>query len=480
MGSGILHEIGDKMSLRWKIFYLYLTIMIISLAVTGLYLYNYIEKSYLDNLKINNLMQANMVSNFVSRFVGTPSSYLIEPTIVEYAKQINARILFTNIDGRVIVDSAPSKEFEGKSIKMYPDIKEALSGKSSTSIHDISGVGWAMYTAVPVISKNNVVGAILISSSIDNVIDLLNSIKYRMIYTFSGIGVLVGFLSLLVASFITNPLKRLTEAANILSQGKLDYKVDVKSKDEIGKLANAFNKMSYSLMKIDEERKRFVSDASHELKTPLASVKALIESLINSRSQDIAFYKEILQDVNGEIDRMTRLVNDLLELARLDKIKSPRIKRVEVSEVISDVIDSLAPLAESKNVNLTFNGKEKVFAEVDPDRFYRMAYNIVENGIKYTHEGGNVLVDLDEDEDNIYLAISDNGIGISEEVLPKIFDRFARGDTARSKKNGGFGLGLAIAKEIIDMHEGKVTVESKVGEGTTFKIVLPKRKNKEY
>lgn len=480
MGSGILHEIGDKMSLRWKIFYLYLTIMIISLAVTGLYLYNYIEKSYLDNLKINNSMQANMVSNFVSRFVGTPSSYLIEPTIVEYAKQINARILFTNIDGRVIVDSAPSKEFEGKSIKMYPDIKEALSGKSSTSIHNISGVGWAMYTAVPVISKNNVVGAILISSSIDNVIDLLNSIKYRMIYTFSGIGVLVGFLSLLVASFITNPLKRLTEAANILSQGKLDYKVDVKSKDEIGKLANAFNKMSYSLMKIDEERKRFVSDASHELKTPLASVKALIESLINSRSQDIAFYKEILHDVNGEIDRMTRLVNDLLELARLDKIKSPRIKRVEVSEVISDVIDSLAPLAESKNVNLTFNGKEKVFAEVDPDRFYRMAYNIVENGIKYTYEGGNVLVGLDEDEDNIYLAISDNGIGISEEVLPKIFDRFARGDTARSKKNGGFGLGLAIAKEIIDMHEGKVTVESKVGEGTTFKIVLPKRKNKEY
>lgn len=480
MGSGILHEIGDKMSLRWKIFYLYLTIMIISLAVTGLYLYNYIEKSYLDNLKIDNSVQANMVSNFVSRFVGTPSSYLIEPTIVEYAKQINARILFTNIDGRVIVDSAPSKEFEGKSIKMYPDIKEALSGKSSTSIHNISGVGWAMYTAVPVISKNNVVGAILISSSIDNVIDLLNSIKYRMIYTFSGIGVLVGFLSLLVASFITNPLKRLTEAANILSQGKLDYKVDVKSKDEIGKLANAFNKMSYSLMKIDEERKRFVSDASHELKTPLASVKALIESLINSRSQDIAFYKEILHDVNGEIDRMTRLVNDLLELARLDKIKSPRIKRVEVSEVISDVIDSLAPLAESKNVNLTFNGKEKVFAEVDPDRFYRMAYNIVENGIKYTHEGGNVLVGLDEDEDNIYLAISDNGIGISEEVLPKIFDRFARGDTARSKKNGGFGLGLAIAKEIIDMHEGKVTVESKVGEGTTFKIVLPKRKNKEY
>ncbi|HHW57506.1 MAG TPA: cell wall metabolism sensor histidine kinase WalK [Clostridia bacterium] len=464
------------MSLRWKIFSLYFVILIISLASTGLYLYGYIEKSYLDNVKVNNLMQANMISNFVARFVGTSSSYLIEPTILEYAKQINSRILFTNVNGKVLVDSAPSKEFEGKVINNYNDVKEALAGKGSTSIHDINGVGWAMYTAVPVIAKNNIVGVILISSSIDNVINLLNSIKYRMIYTFTGIGIIVSFLSLLVASYITNPLKRLTEATNILSQGKLDYKVDVKSSDEIGKLANAFNKMSFNLMKIDEERKRFVSDASHELKTPLASVKALIESLINSKNQDVNFYKEILKDVNGEIDRMTRLVNDLLELARMDRMKTAKVRRSEISEIILDVIDSLLPVAKTKDINLEFKGKNGVFAEVDPDRLYRMVYNIVENGIKYTHHGGNVMVGLEEDEDNIYLTISDSGIGISEETLPKIFDRFARGDTARSKKSGGFGLGLSIAKEIIDMHEGKISVESKVGEGTVFKITLPKTK----
>jgi len=279
-----------------------------------------------------------------------------------------------------------------------------------------------------------------------------------------------------VASYITNPLKRLTEAANILSQGKLDYKVDVKSNDEIGKLARAFNKMSFNLMKIDEERKRFVSDASHELKTPLASVKALVESLIDTRNEDVHFYKEILRDVDSEIDRMTRLVNDLLELARMDKIKSVRVKKCEISEIILDVIESLTPLAKAKEINLAFQGKSNVFAEVDTDRFYRMLYNIVENGIKYTYNGGNVIVGLEEDENNIYLTIADNGIGISEETLPKIFDRFTRGDTARSKKSGGFGLGLAIAKEIIDIHEGKVTVESKVGEGTVFKISLPKKK----
>jgi len=297
-----------------------------------------------------------------------------------------------------------------------------------------------------------------------------------MIYTFTGIGFLVSLLSLLVASYITNPLKRLTEATNILSQGKLDYKVEVKSNDEIGKLANAFNKMSFSLMKIDEERKRFVSDASHELKTPLASVKALIESLINSKNQDIKFYKEILKDVDRELNRMTRLVNDLLELARMDKIKAVKVRKSEISEIILDVIESLLPLAKTKEINLEFKGENNVFAEVDPDRFYRMVYNIVENGIKYTHDGGNVIVGLEEDENNIYLTIADNGMGISEETLPKIFDRFTRGDTARSKKSGGFGLGLAIAKEIIDIHEGKVTVESKVGEGTVFRITLPKKK----
>lgn len=256
----------------------------------------------------------------------------------------------------------------------------------------------------------------------------------------------------------------------------MDYKVEVKSNDEIGKLANAFNKMSFSLMKIDEERKRFVSDASHELKTPLASVKALIESLINSKNQDIKFYKEILKDVDGELNRMTRLVNDLLELARMDKIKAVKVRKSEISEIILDVIESLLPLAKTKEINLEFKGENNVFAEVDPDRFYRMVYNIVENGIKYTHDGGNVIVGLEEDENNIYLTIADNGMGISEETLPKIFDRFTRGDTARSKKSGGFGLGLAIAKEIIDIHEGKVTVESKVGEGTVFRITLPKKK----
>ncbi|MGB9679825.1 MAG: ATP-binding protein [Thermoanaerobacteraceae bacterium] len=462
------------MNLRWKIFTLYMTILIIALISTGIYLYDYIDTSYINNVRISNLTQANMISNIVSRFIGT-SSYLIEPTLVEYSKQIDSRVIFTDASGKVIVDSAASKELEGQNIKNYADVKEALKGKGSTSVHNFGDNSWAMYVAVPVTVKDKVSGVILISTSIDNIIDLLNSIKFMMIYIFTGIGFLISIISLFIAGYITNPLNRLTNAANIISQGNLDYKVDIKGNDEIGKLAQAFNKMSFNLKKIDEERKQFVSDASHELKTPLASVKALIESLIDSKSTDISLYKEILKDVDSEIDRMTRLVNELLELARMDKINSLKLNEYNLSDIINDVVESLKALSENKKVNIFFENNKDIYANVDADKFYRMIYNIVENGIKYTQPGGNVNINLNTDENNVLITISDDGIGISETTLPNIFDRFSRGDTARSKKSGGFGLGLAIAKEIIDIHEGHVKVESKVGEGTVFKITLPKK-----
>lgn len=330
-----------------------------------------------------------------------------------------------------------------------------------------------MYSAVPVTIKNEIVGSILLSTSIDDVMNFLYSIKMQMIYTFTAIGSIVSILSLIVAAFITKPLKRLTDATKIISEGKFDYKVDVKGNDEIGKLADAFNDMGTKLMKIDEERKRFVSDASHELKTPLAAIKALVEPLISSDNVDISVYKEFLKDINSEVDRMTRLVNELLVLAKIDKIRSIENKTENISEIAYNVIENLEAIADQKGVSLIFENEKNIFADVDADRFYRMIYNVVENGIKYTPSGGSVKLTLDSDDKNVYITISDTGIGISQETLPKVFERFSRGDTARSQKTGGFGLGLAIVKEIVDLHKGHIDVKSTVGEGTVFYITIP-------
>jgi len=247
----------------------------------------------------------------------------------------------------------------------------------------------------------------------------------------------------------------------------------VNGNDEIGKLADAFNDMSTKLMKIDDERKRFVSDASHELKTPLAAIKALVEPLISSDNVDISVYKEFLKDINSEVDRMTRLVNELLVLARIDKIRSIENKTENISEIAYNVVENLEAIAKQKGVSLIFESDKNIFADVDADRFYRMIYNVVENGIKYTPSGGTVKLNLNSDDKNVYITISDTGIGISQETLPKVFERFSRGDTARSQKTGGFGLGLAIVKEIVDLHKGHIDVKSTVGKGTEFYITVP-------
>ncbi|WP_434639852.1 ATP-binding protein [Thermoanaerobacterium thermosaccharolyticum] len=460
------------MSIRWKIFSVYFIILIVSLASTGIYLFNNIYESYLSNERVTNLTQANMIANLVSKFIGV-SSYLIEPTIVDYSNQINSRILFTDVNGKVIVDSAGNGGMEGKDINSYSDVKSALKGTGSTSIHYITGSGWTMYSAVPVTIKNEIVGSILLSTSIDDVMNFLYSIKMQMIYTFTAIGSIVSILSLIVAAFITKPLKRLTDATKVISEGKFDYKVEVRGNDEIGKLADAFNDMSTKLMKIDDERKRFVSDASHELKTPLAAIKALVEPLISSDNVDISVYKEFLKDINSEVDRMTRLVNELLVLARIDKIHSIENKTENIGEIAYNVVENLEAIAKQKGVSLIFESDKNIFADVDADRFYRMIYNVVENGIKYTPSGGTVKLNLDSDDKNVYITISDTGIGISQETLPKVFERFSRGDTARSQKTGGFGLGLAIVKEIVDLHKGHIDVKSTVGEGTEFYITIP-------
>ncbi|SNX53151.1 ATP-binding protein [Thermoanaerobacterium sp. RBIITD] len=460
------------MSLRWKIFSVYFVILIVSLASTGIYLFNNIYESYLNNERVTNLTQANMIANLVSNFIGV-SSYLIEPTIVDYSKQINSRVLFTDVNGKVVVDSAGNGELEGKDINSYSDVRAALKGSGSTSIHYISGSGWTMYAAVPVTAKNDIVGSILLSTSIDDVMGFLNTIKMQMIYTFTAIGSIVSILSLIVADFITKPLKRLTDATKVISEGKFDYKVNIKGSDEIGKLAESFNEMGTKLMKIDDERKRFVSDASHELKTPLAAIKALVEPLISNENIDISLYKEFLRDINDEVDRMTRLVNELLVLARMDKINSIKNKTENISEIAYNVIENLEAIAKNKGVSLVFDSDEKIFADVDADRFYRMIYNVVENGIKYTPEGGSVTLKLSCDDKNVYIKIADTGIGISQETLPKVFERFSRGDTARSQKTGGFGLGLAIVKEIVDLHKGHIDVKSTVGKGTEFDITIP-------
>ncbi|MBE5781046.1 MAG: hypothetical protein E7328_04420, partial [Clostridiales bacterium] len=226
---------------------------------------------------------------------------------------------------------------------------------------------------------------------------------------------------------------------------------------------------------LDKTRSDFVANASHELKTPLSSIKILAESLLYQDGVPEATYKEFLGDINEQIDRMVTLLNDLLVISQTEQ-KEYKItrSRVEVGDLIQRVIGVLGPLAEENHISLI--GKESDLAiSCDATLMQTAVENIVNNGIKYTPQGGSVTVYATGDEDGVQIHVEDTGVGISESDQKHIFDRFYRVDKARSRETGGTGLGLSIVDTIVKLHGGTVTVKSEVGKGSIFTIYIPRR-----
>lgn len=456
------------MSIRWRIFLIYVSILFVSLSAMDLYLYHSITNDYLSSERISNLTQANIVSNIVAGYIGR-NSYMLRPTIETFAKQVDSRVLFLNKDGVVAIDSSPVKNLEGQKLST-PEVDSALKGVSLANTYYLNGLGHVMYTAVPIVVAGKNDGVIFLSTSIEDIVAMARNIKYKLIYLFTATGIFITLISLMVANFITRPIKELTQAANQMSAGHLGYIVDISRNDEVGQLARAFNDMSIKLKNIDEARKKFVSDASHELKTPIAAIKAMIEPLIYG-DVNKEVYKEFLGDINNELDRMARLIDQLLELTRLEKAIRIEKQKVDLNKIIGNVISDIKPLADVKGISIR-SDEQPVIVLANEDLIYRMVYNLVENSIKYSPEKSEIYVAAGYVEGSPSITVQDNGEGIDREVLPHIFERFTRGDKARSRKSGGFGLGLAIVKEIADLHDATISVESDTGKGTKFTVVF--------
>ena len=227
---------------------------------------------------------------------------------------------------------------------------------------------------------------------------------------------------------------------------------------------------------MENSRQQFVSNVSHELKTPLSSLKVLSESLLLEQDVPKETYVEFLQDINSEVDRMTAIINDLLALVRLGQDEPEKVLAdTDMDELMSSVVKRLQPLARKKNINLRYDLVKNSTAQVDAMRLSLALSNLVDNAIKYTPENGSISVSLDADHQNAFVTVSDNGVGIAEEELDKIFERFYRVDKTRGRDTGGTGLGLAITKATVLFHNGSIKVTSNEGEGTTFVVRLPLR-----
>ncbi|OGO43368.1 MAG: hypothetical protein A2Z04_03995, partial [Chloroflexi bacterium RBG_16_57_9] len=305
-------------------------------------------------------------------------------------------------------------------------------------------------------------------------------------------GLAAGGLALIVGSLlflgITAPLRKLTTAAQRIAAGDLTQRVIVHSNDEIGEMSQAFNTMAESLARAETVRRNLMADVAHELRTPLSVVQGNLEAILDGVYPPSP---ETIASIHEETVLLSRLVNDLRDLALADAGQLAIHKeRTDVADVVQSTVTSLRPQAITKGVTLLADIAPNVpEVSADPQRLEQVLRNLLANALRYTPNGGSVEVHVTEDQvvlgagstsctgQSIYpyvrIAISDSGLGIAPEDLPHVFDRFWRGDKSRSRSGGGAGLGLAIARQIVEAHDGRIWAESQVGQGATFTFLLP-------
>lgn len=454
-------------SLRWKLSMTYLLVVAMAMGLAWVLIGRSVEGHFLKEREVALLVQANIASD-----IARTGDSAYRTAVRDYARQTGARILILDRAGRVTVDSFLAGNFEGQTLP-HAEVAAALRGETGSGAHFLPGDGWAMYVGVPVTREQEVQGAVLLSSDINDTMDRIAGIKRQLAAVLATIAAAVALFSLAVAGALSRPLQQLTAAVDRMAGGALEQRVNIGGSDELGRLGRAFNDMARKVAALDRTRRAFVADASHELRTPLGSIKALAESVLRDQNAGAGVYRECLADINSEIDRLARLVNDLLELAKLDENPgSLALAPCNVSDLVERILNRLRPLAAAREVNLAWEpAAGDMQAMLDEERAGRAIYNVLDNAVKFTPPGGRVTASVYAGGRFAVVEISDTGPGIPAEVLPNVFDRFVRADRSRARtagSPGGFGLGLAIAREIVDLHGGEIAVTSREGEGCRF------------
>lgn len=450
-----------------------MTLLFIStyiLAAISQYLYN--------ERRVELLANANIIANVVSEYVDSNQGQ-IAPSISRLNISDNTRVIIVNRYAEVVYDTTSYSDVRGK-ILMKEEIASALKGIDTVTNSENETVGTVVEGAVTILSDSSVLGAVYISETAQETEDFIADVRWILIVISAVVCLLVGVLSWVMADIIIGPIEKFTKFVSEFDPEHLEQRMAIEGKDEVSELAGAFNGMADRLAQMEEKRRLFVSNASHELKTPLSSIKLLSESILSMQTEEDSYISEFMTDINGEVDRLAKIVDRLLTLTKLDaETDMLEVKRVSVNTLVERINRSLKPQADIKNITVAVTEYDEVFAEIDLSKMWQVIYNLTDNAIKYTQTGGIVKTTLKSEGDFCRIEIEDNGIGIPKEHLDKIFDRFYRVDKARSRESGGTGLGLSIVKDMVELHKGKILVDSKEGEGTIFIIILPKKQHNE-
>lgn len=385
-----------------------------------------------------------------------------------------SRVIVTDDSGMILYDTSPTNPSIG-SFALFSELAQALSGKI-VFYSRFTGEAFMSRAAMPVSSRGVVIGAVYLyeydADAAALVLGLQNNLR--------SVSIVIAALAVVMVLFFTSALtKRITElvrAIRTVRDGEYDYRVAIKGRDELSELGDEFNNLTQRLQSTEELRRRFVSDASHELKTPLASIRLLADSIVQNDAMPEGMMREFAADIGEEAERLQRISEKLLSLTRLDSEIETEWEPVDVKSVAVKTLHLLRPLADECSVRLEDKLNDGCIIMGNEDNIYQIIFNLVENAIKYNVENGLVRLLLYSDGDEVRLIVDDTGIGIPDEDKPNVFSRFYRVDKARSRASGGSGLGLSIVRDAVTLHGGTIEVQSREPGGTRFLIVFPRCK----
>lgn len=416
----------------------------------------------------------------VTPYVRTADADTLYNLLAQRGRETDARLLLLNADGTVWVDSL--SELNGVRLghgevtdvtSLHMDRSYGFHRVKKGTVTSLSGE-WIAYYTCGVTSRNELLGVVMMVSSLSELTRSLNEIQNSIIIFFVMVLLVVLLVGLYFSSVITHPINELNNLMQQTARSGFTVRAKPRGNDEIAQLGRTFNMMSEKLQNMDQMRNDFISNVSHELKTPLSAMKILIESLLHQDALDPAMTREFLGDINQEIDRLSAIVGDLLTIVRFDsRSEKLQMEPIALDELLFDTLGRLNPVAKQAQITLEPACDELCFVNGDPIKLQQVIYNLTDNAIKYTPAGGTVWIRLFTQSGRAVLEVRDNGIGIPKESLPHLFERFYRVDKARSRSTGGTGLGLSIVQSVVHLHGGDIEVESEENVGTIFRVYLP-------
>lgn len=465
-----LRKYINSLQFRMCLIFIIVGIVPIMLIKHGI-LTNYQDQAVKQRISIIQ-SQSDLITAQISKtdYLSGEKSKITDVELQQMANLYNGRILVVNKEFRIIKDTDQTDE--GKYI-VAEEVIRCFRGEDGQSYSRKNGF---IEITIPIYDAQSkeVEGVMIVSTPTRDIRKNRDDLNRKVLILQIGMGIVIFLIAYYLSKMLAKPFEKVTKSLSQVQEGFLDADISIPDYTETQQLAEAYNQMLARMKALDDSRQEFVSNVSHELKTPITSMKVLADSLLAQPDAPVELYQEFMADIAEEIDRENKIITDLLSLVKMDKKAADlHIENKNINELLELIIKRLTPIADKQDINLVLESFRPVNAEVDETKLTLALSNLVENAIKYNKEGGWVHVSLNVDNKYFYVKVEDSGIGIPKESQDAIFERFYRVDKSHSREIGGTGLGLAITRSAILMHRGAIKVYSKEGEGTTFTVRIP-------